>query len=330
MRVVLRESVGLKARSEAVGRESSDDPLYNRVDGSKHAGDRVVELPVDSTQHAQERVLELPVTSKNVDLKTSEVRIYQEPQALAGLRSGRRRRRTVVGSVDRIRTADRLSVLDQRMGGGLPVGSLNLVVGSVGSGKSVLCEHLAYGGLAGGFEVAYFTSEHTPNSLTTQMASIGLDTAIFLDDGSLQIFPVPDPVEGEDSAAILSQLSLAIEQLTQDSRFIVVDSITDLAGPCTEQNVIAFFSAVRRLTNQGKTGMMSVHNYVFSSDMFTRLRYLCDGYFTLNSGQVMGRPMRTMEINKINTTELIRENLVSFVVEPEIGMRVVPLSRSKA
>ena len=120
----------------------------------------------------------------------------------------------MVGSVDRIRTADRLSVLDQRMGGGLPVGSLNLVVGSVGSGKSVLCEHLAYGGLAGGFEVAYFTSEHTPNSLTTQMASIGLDTAIFLDDGSLQIFPVPDPVEGEDSAAILSQLSLAIEQLT--------------------------------------------------------------------------------------------------------------------
>ena len=110
----------------------------------------------------------------------------------------------------------------------------------------------------------------------------------------------------------------------------MVDSITDLAGPCTEQNVIAFFSAVRRLTNQGKTVMMSVHNYVFSSDMFTRLRYLCDGYFTLNSGQVMGRPMRTMEINKINTTELIRENLVSFVVEPEIGMRVVPLSRSKA
>ena len=44
----------------------------------------------------------------------------------------------------------------------------------------------------------------------------------------------------------------------------------------------------------------------------------------------MGRPMRTLEINKINTTELITENLVSFVVEPEIGMRVIPLSRSKA
>ena len=149
---------------------------------------------------------------------------------MAGLRSGRRRRRAADEREDRIRTTDRLTTLDQKMGGGLPVGSLNLVVGATGSGKSVLSEHLAYGALVGGFEVAYFTSEHTPDSLTTQMVSIGLDAAIFLGDGSLQIFPVPDPVEGEDSAPMLGQLSLAIEQLAQESQFIVVDSITDLAG----------------------------------------------------------------------------------------------------
>ncbi|MCH7621691.1 MAG: response regulator [Chloroflexi bacterium] len=315
VRVVLREAVAMKGSSGAAGLESSHDPSDNREDGSKHAEEEVVELPVDS---------------KNVDVKTPEVSIFQEPRALAGLRSGRRRRRAEDGQEDRIRTADRLKTLEQKMGGGLPVGSLNLAVGAAGSGKSVLCEHLAYGALVGGFEVAYFTSEHTPDSLTTQMASIGLDTVTFLGDGSLQIFPVPDPVEGEDSAPMLGQLSLAIEQLSQDSQFIVVDSITDLAGSCSEQNVIAFFSAGRRLTNQRKTVMMSIHNYVFSSDMFSRLRNLCDGYFTLNSEQVMGRPMRTLEINKINTTELITENLVSFVVEPEIGMRVIPLSRSKA
>ena len=315
VRVVLREAVAMKGSSGAAGLESSHDPSDNREDGSKHAEEEVVELPVDS---------------KNVDVKTPEVSIFQEPRALAGLRSGRRRRRAEDGQEDRIRTADRLKTLEQKMGGGLPVGSLNLAVGAAGSGKSVLCEHLAYGALVGGFEVAYFTSEHTPDSLTTQMASIGLDTVTFLGDGSLQIFPVPDPVEGGDSAPMLGQLSLAIEQLSQDSQFIVVDSITDLAGSCSEQNVIAFFSAGRRLTNQRKTVMMSIHNYVFSSDMFSRLRNLCDGYFTLNSEQVMGRPMRTLEINKINTTELITENLVSFVVEPEIGMRVIPLSRSKA
>ena len=307
VRVALRQSLALKGGSGGAGPESSDDPPDNR-----------------------EQILELPVDSQNVDLNTPEVKRFQEPRALAGLRSGRRRPRAADERENRIRTADRLTTLEQKMGGGLPVGSLNLAVGAPGSGKSVLCEHLTYGALVGGFEVAYFTSEHTPDSLTTQMASIGLDTAIFLSDGSLEIYPVPDPIEGEDSAPMLAQLSLTIEQLAQDSQFIVVDSITDLAGSCTEQNVIAFFSAGRRLTNQGKTVMMSIHNYVFGSDMFSRLRNLCDGYFTLNSEQIMGRPMRTLEINKINTTELITENLVSFVVEPEIGMRVIPLSRSRA
>ena len=75
---------------------------------------------------------------------------------------------------------------------------------------------------------------------------------------------------------------------------------------------------------------MSIHTYAFGSEMFSRLSTQCDGYFTLNSGQLMGRPMRTLEINKINTSELISDNLVSFVVEAEIGMKVIPLGRSKA
>ena len=322
VRVALRASAVRKSGAESAGLAGSNDAPDNRGTAAKSTG-HVAQKP-------QEQVLEMPVESQNVDVKTTEVTIIQEPQALAGLRSGRRRRRAADGLEDKIRTADRLTTLEQKLGGGLPVCSLTLAVGATGSGKSVLCEHLAYGALAGGFEVAYFTSEHTPESLTTQMTSIGLDASIYLADGSLQIFPVPDPVDGEDSAPRLGQLSLALEQIAGDFQFIVVDSITDLAGSCPEQNVIAFFSAGRRLTNQGKTVMISIHNYVFNSEMFSRLRNLCDGYFSLNTEQVMGRPMRTLEINKINTTELTTDNLVSFVVEPEIGMRVIPLTRSRA
>ena len=78
VRVVLRESVALKESSGAVGREGSEDPPDNREDGSKQVEERGVELPVDT---------------QTLDVKTPEVRIFQEPQALAGLRSGRRQRR---------------------------------------------------------------------------------------------------------------------------------------------------------------------------------------------------------------------------------------------
>ena len=74
---------------------------------------------------------------------------------------------------------------------------------------------------------------------------------------------------------------------------------------------------------------VSVHTYAFGSEMLTRLRSLCDGYLTLGSEQVMGKSIRTLEVNKINTTELNGDNSVSFVVEPDVGMRVIPLNKSK-
>ena len=64
--------------------------------------------------------------------------------------------------------------------------------------------------------------------------------------------------------------------------------------------------------------------------MFTRLRSLCDGYITLGSEQVRGKSVRTLEIKKIGTVEQNRDNMVSFVVEPEVGMRLIPFNRTKA
>ena len=110
----------------------------------------------------------------------------------------------------------------------------------------------------------------------------------------------------------------------------MLDSITDLAGSCPEQAVIGFFSTCRRLGNQGRTIFVAVHSYAFGSEMFSRLRTLCDGYLTLGSEQVRGKSVRTLEVNKINTTELNRDNMISFVVEPEVGMRLIPLNKSKA
>ena len=82
--------------------------------------------------------------------------------------------------------------------------------------------------------------------------------------------------------------------------------------------------------NQGRTIFVTIHAYAFGSEMFTRLRSLCDGYITLGSEQVRGKSVRTLEIKKIGTVEQNRDNMVSFVVEPEVGMRLIPFNRTKA
>lgn len=271
------------------------------------------------------------VGASNVDLNSANTRMQG---AMARLRSGRRKKSTITNEegeeVQVITTGDKLTALDQKMGGGLPFGSVSLAVGAATSGKSVLCQHLVYGALESDYGVAFFSSEHSPESLATQMASIGLDISLYLRRNKITIYPVPEVTEGEDAATLLNDLSLSIEGLSRGAEFIVVDSITDLAGSCPEQAVIGFFSACRRLGNKGRTIFVSVHSYAFGSEMFARLRTLCDGYLTLGSEQVRGKNVRTLEVNKINTTELNRDNTVAFVVEADAGMRLIPLNKSKA
>lgn len=276
---------------------------------------------------------DLSAGAGDVDGKKTGARFPNAPGA-AHLRSGRKKRPTITNQdgeeIQVITTGGKLTALEQRMGGGLPFGTVNLEVGAAASGKSVLCQHLAYGALNSDYGVAYFSSEYSPEGLVAQMASIGLDISRHLRKNKFHVYPVPMPAEGEDAAPVLNQLSQSIEGLSRGSEFIVVDSITDLSGSCPEQVVIGFFTTCRRLANKGRTIFVSVHTYAFGSEMFIRLRTLCDGYFTLGSEQVRGKSVRTLEVNKINTTELSRDNTVSFVVEPEVGMRLIPLNKSRA
>ena len=39
--------------------------------------------------------------------------------------------------------------------------------------------------------------------------------------------------------------------------------------------------------------------------------------------------MRTLEVRKVNAIELNQDNIISFVVEPGVGMHVIPYSKSR-
>lgn len=162
------------------------------------------------------------------------------------------------------------------------------------------------------------------------MQEIGLDVSKYVRKDKLGIYAVPEVAQGEDAEQALGELGLAIERLSLGAQFIAIDSITDLAGSSPPQAAIGFFTNCRRLGSQGRTIFVAVHSYAFGAEMFTRLRSLCDGYITLGSEQMQGRQLSMLEVNKINTTELSNGNSVSFVVEPEVGMRMIPVSKIRA
>jgi flagellar protein FlaH len=70
--------------------------------------------------------------------------------------------------------------VDQAFGGGFPAGSLVLVEGGHGAGKSVLAQRFSYGMATEGTCVSYLSTEETAGSFLDQMDSMAYDVVDFL------------------------------------------------------------------------------------------------------------------------------------------------------
>ena len=210
------------------------------------------------------------------------------------------------------------------------MGSLTLVEGAAATGKSVLCQHLAYGALDEGHCTAYFTSEQTARGLAKQMDSIGLTVSRYIFQDQLRLLPAQASVPGEDSTELLAALTQEIEELPGQFEVVLLDSISNLAGYSSDQSVVGFFSSLRRLCSLGRTIVVAAHSYAFDEAVFLRLSALCDAHLKLRGGKVRSKLVRILEVVKVNNVELDRDNSISFEVEANAGIRIIPFSQAKA
>ena len=227
-----------------------------------------------------------------------------------------------------IRTGSAL--LDRKLEGGIPLGSLSLIEGPSSSGKSVLCQHLTYETLVSGQAVAYYTSQQTPTSLILQMASIGMDVLAYHESDRLRIQPVKKLNPGGDPEILMALLPADVERLPDTFELIIVDDIANLASQSQDRDVIGLFSHFMRLCKDGRTVILVSHSYAFEENMVIRLRALCDAHLSLGVEKVGTRLVDTLEVRKFRNAELKTDNMVSFEVEAGVGMRIMPMSKVKA
>ena len=228
-----------------------------------------------------------------------------------------------------IGTGDRLTALEQLLGGGIPLGTLTFLEGASDAGKSVLCQHLTLGGLHSGHCVAYFSSQHNTESLNTQMASIGLDVSDDLEEDKLCVYPVERPTRDKDSGPFLVILAQQIEVLVSQYDFVIADAITSLAETSDDRAIISLFSQCKRLCREGRTIILVADPYAFHGDTLHRIRAQCDTHISLRSETLGRRQVKTLEVHKVNNTHLDADNQVSFDIRPKMGMNIIPISRAK-
>lgn len=219
--------------------------------------------------------------------------------------------------------------IDRKLGGGIPLGSLTLIEGESDAGKSVLCQQMMWGSLNSQFKVLLFTTENTVRSMTTQMESLGLNILDHLLLGWFKIYTMkPSQIRASNHNAF--DIILETVQRHPLYELIVIDSLTPLVSHSSDEDILGYFERCKVLCDDGKTIINVAHTYAFNQDIMIRLRSACDAHFKLLIEKVGDKLVKTLEVCKIKGAAQNTGNILTFDIEPEIGMKIMPISRAKA
>ncbi len=220
--------------------------------------------------------------------------------------------------------------VDEKLGGGIPLGSLCLIEGHSDAGKSVMCQHLTNGTLGSGqISVAYYTTENSVRSLISQMDSLAMNVIDHFLADRLRIYPLTFDSSIQGGQKPFHVLTHHFSRQPPEFKLVIIDSITLLVAHSNPVAIIDFFSRCKNLCDEGRTLIVVAHSYAFEEDMLARTRSLCDARFRLRLEQVGDSMVKILEVLKVRGAERPTGDVVSFDIEPKLGMRIIPLAKAK-
>lgn len=217
--------------------------------------------------------------------------------------------------------------IDDKMGGGVPIGSLTLIEGDSHSGKSVLSQQMTWGSLNDGFKLSFFTTENTVKSLVKQMQSLNIDVLNYLLLNRLRLYPMEFARSKDDVLGTL--LAAIIKEGEQDHGMIFIDALTPCLTNTVHETVLGFFERCKRLCSEGMTIAIVVHSHAISQDFLVRITSLCDAHLRMRTEEVGNKLVKTMEVAKVRGASKNTGNIVSFEIEPGLGMRIIPINKAQ-
>jgi len=211
------------------------------------------------------------------------------------------------------------SNLDFRLGGGIPRGSLTLIDGQSGAGKSVLTQQFTWGALKYGRRVVLYTNEDTKEGLLSQMESLGMDVTDHYARGQLQVLDIPASRLDEQTSPNLDMLLRDIQRL-RNCDLVVVDSLTGFLARPADDEVVPFLTRCKQFYSEGKTIVATVHADVFSDSALGRMISICDVYLRLRIATAGDRLVKRLEVNKVRGASKVTGRIIAFDVEPGVGI----------
>ncbi|WP_457750907.1 ATPase domain-containing protein [Thermococcus sp.] len=212
--------------------------------------------------------------------------------------------------------------LHRRLGGGIPEGTIMLIEGDRGTGKSIFCQRLLYGLLQNGHSVTYISTQLTTIEFINQMDSLGYRIIEGLIKRKLTFVSLyPLLVGVSDRRKFLSRLVGASELWKSD--VVIIDSLTSILPERIDVDEIRSFTMhLKRMTSLGKAVIMTAKPDDTDSVALGMLEDVSTLLIRLSVKVFGGDLKNSATIVKYNNAVGIFQKIIPFRVEPRVGFIV--------
>ncbi len=213
--------------------------------------------------------------------------------------------------------------LDEVVEGGFPKGSLILLAGNLGTGKTSFSSKFLVSGAESGEPGVYVLfTEDKDFFISNVSRHLDCNLKGLIDKGKVSILDLTS-LRGEGVSANIDTIVSEIENL--DAKRLVIDSFTAMAQALKEPVDVRIIvhNILSRLTRgMGCTTIMIEEVPLGESKIGLGLEeFLADGVIMLGTGELDGRLLRYLSISKLRGTRLLEQQL-PFTLEG--GFRILP------
>ncbi len=212
--------------------------------------------------------------------------------------------------------------LGKKLGKGFPAGSIVIIDGGNGSGKSVFCQRLAYGFLCNDSTVTFISTSMTTKGFIQQMYSLDYPVANFLLKRQLLFIPVMPLINPSKSQSdFIERLQGAQELFKND--VIIIDTISTLIKHSGDvEKAVGLISFFKKLSGIGKTFILTLDSQELEERVRSEFLGASDISFTLKVRPMGSEIKRTIVVNKFTGARAPVGSMIGFRVEPKVGMVV--------
>ncbi|MEF8873912.1 MAG: ATPase domain-containing protein [Candidatus Thermoplasmatota archaeon] len=208
------------------------------------------------------------------------------------------------------------------LGGGMPKGSMVLITGKFGSGKSVICQRFTYGFIENGYTATYVSSETNTKPFINQMNSLNYPVKEEIYSQQLKFVPV-NPLVGK-SCSREEALSRLLEGDGMYGRNItIIDTLSSLIEDCpTESLSLEALSFFQKTCSRGKTLFLTLDPDEVDEDIMTPYKSAADVYLQLDRKTIGGETERIINVRRFTSASGRMQDVIKFRIEPNAGFVV--------